>query len=393
MTGALTGWKSTKWGDLAALEYGKGLREYDGEVSKDKPYRVYGTNGPIGWYSAYLWPKPGIVVGRKGAYRGIHFSSQPFFVIDTAFYLRPIAEFDIKWAYYQLRAFDINKIDSGSAIPSTSREAFYEIPVSLPPLPTQHKIAAILSAYDDLIEVNTRRIALLEEMARGLYREWFVRFRFPGHEGVRMVESAVGVVPEGWEVTQLCEIADVNAATIKKGSEPEKINYVDISSVSPGRIDKIEPMMFAEAPGRARRIVKHGDIIWSTVRPNRRSYALILNPPPDMVVSTGFAVTTPTGVPFSFLYQALTTDEFAGYLTNHATGSAYPAVNAGDFESVLIVVPFKSLLDDFDKIASDMLTQCQVLHEKNANLRRTRDLLLPRLVAGEVGVDGVAVHE
>ena len=78
MTGALTGWKSTKWGALAALEYGKGLREYDGEVSEDKPYRVFGTKGPIGWHSAYLWPKPGIVVGRKGAYRGIHFSSQPF---------------------------------------------------------------------------------------------------------------------------------------------------------------------------------------------------------------------------------------------------------------------------------------------------------------------------
>ena len=78
---------------------------------------------------------------------------------------------------------------------------------NLPPLPIQRKIAAILSAYDDLIEVNTRRIAILEEMARGLYREWFVRFRFPGHEGVRMVESAVGLVPEGWEVKALGDIA------------------------------------------------------------------------------------------------------------------------------------------------------------------------------------------
>ena len=120
-----------------------------------------------------------------------------------------------------------------------------------PPLPTQRKIAAILSAYDDLIEVNTRRIAILEEMARGLYREWFVRFRFPGHERVRMVESAVGLVPEGWEVKALGNIADVNAVAIKKGSEPERINYVDISSVSPGKIDKIEPMPFAEAPGKS----------------------------------------------------------------------------------------------------------------------------------------------
>ena len=94
-------------------------------------------------------------------------------------------------------------MDSGSAIPSTSREAFYAIPVQLPPLPTQRKIAAILSAYDDLIENNTRRIATLEQMAQLLYREWFVRFRFPGHESVRMVESALGEIPEGWEVGRL----------------------------------------------------------------------------------------------------------------------------------------------------------------------------------------------
>ena len=111
-------------------------------------------------------------------------------------------------------------------------------------------------------------------MARSLYREWFVRFRFPGHEGVRMVESAVGAVPEGWEVKALGDIADVKAAAIKKCSEPERIKYVDIWSVSPGKIDKIEPMPFAEAPGRAWRVVRHGDIIWSTVRPNRKSYAL-----------------------------------------------------------------------------------------------------------------------
>ena len=108
-----------------------------------------------------------------------------------------------------------------------------------------------------------------------------------------------------------------------------------------------------------------------------------------MVVSTGFAVITSEAIPFSYLYHALTTDEFAGYLTNHATGSAYPAVNAGDFEAALIVVPPKRLLDDYDKVVSDMLIQQQVLHEKNANLRRTRDLLLPRLVSGEVDVGGV----
>ena len=97
----------------------------------------------------------------------------------------------------------------------------YDDQFALPPLPTQRKIAAILSAYDDLIEVNTRRIAILEEMARALYREWFVRFRFPGHEGVRMVESAVGLVPEGWEVKALGDIA---MREVRRGVQPEQID-------------------------------------------------------------------------------------------------------------------------------------------------------------------------
>ena len=115
--------------------------------------------------------------------------------------------------------------------------------VHVPPLPTQRKIAAILSAYDDLIEVNTRRIALLEEMARGLYREWFVRFRFPGHEGVRMVESAVGVVPEGWEVKALGDIA----RGVRRGVQPGQIDpetpYFGLASASesPSRWPSGEP--------------------------------------------------------------------------------------------------------------------------------------------------------
>ena len=121
-------WKYMSWGDLTTLEYGKGLRGYKNVESL---HPVYGTNGQIGWYKKPLVTGPGVIIGRKGAYRGVHFSKKSFFVIDTAFYLRPLEEdlFDMKWAYYQLLDFDINNIDSGTAIPSTSRDAFYAIPV------------------------------------------------------------------------------------------------------------------------------------------------------------------------------------------------------------------------------------------------------------------------
>jgi type I restriction enzyme S subunit len=262
---------------------------------------------------------------------------------------------------------------------------------TLPPLPTQRKIAAILSAYDDLIENNTRRIAILEEMAQSLYREWFVHFRFPGHEKKRLVESTLGLIPEGWEVVKLGDIAGINASSIKKGYEPIEINYVDIASVSTGQIDNIETIAFADAPGRARRIVKHGDIIWSAVRPNRRSYSVILDPPANLIVSTGFAVISANQVPYTYLYYALTTDDFVNYLTNHATGAAYPAVNSGDFHNALVLLPSNALLVAFHNIVVNLLVQKQNLFRRNSNLRKTRDLLLPKLISGEVDVERLEV--
>ncbi len=277
----------------------------------------------------------------------------------------------------------------GSTVDRIPLTNFPKFEISIPPLSTQHKIAAILSAYDDLIENNTRRIAILEEMAQTLYREWFVHFRFPGHEKKRMVESALGVIPEGWEVVKLGKVALINSSSINKGSEPFEINYVDINSVSTGRINNIEPILFNVAPGRARRIVKHGDIIWSTVRPNRKSYSIILNPIPNLIVSTGFAVISAQCVPYTYLYQALTTDDFVSYLTNHATGSAYPAVNSGDFQDAQILLPPDSILNEFHSFAVNLFDEKQNLHQKNINLKHTRDLLLPRLISGEVDVEGL----
>jgi len=266
------------------------------------------------------------------------------------------------------------------------------VEMKLPPLFIQRKTAAILSAYDRLIENNTRRIEILEEMARSIYREWFVKFRFPGHEQVQMVHSELGLIPEGWEVKKLEKVADINASTIKPSNAPEEINYIDISSVSTGKIDKIEPISLSNASSRARRIVKQGDIIWSTVRPNRKSYSLILNPIPNLIVSTGFAVVTPKNAPYTYLYHALTTDNFVGYLTNNATGSAYPAVNTGDFKNAEVLIPCIELMNKFHNIVADIFSEKDNFLRKNINLRQTRDLLLPRLISGEIDVENLDIN-
>lgn len=262
----------------------------------------------------------------------------------------------------------------GTNINNLNQGILGTLQVPKPPLPTQRKIAAVLSAYDDQIENNTRRIKLLEQMAQALYRERFVR------------PCQSGRLPKGWQMTKIGQVADINAVTIRKGQEPEEIDYIDISSVTPGSIEKAEHYAFADAPGRARRIVKHGDLIWSCVRPNRRSYALILEPQPNLIVSTGFAVISAKTTPYTYLYHALTTNEFVNYLTNHARGAAYPAVTAEDFANAALVLPTTKLLDQFHAVAAPHFDLSHNLHEKNANLRRTRDLLLPKLIAGEIRV-------
>jgi type I restriction enzyme S subunit len=282
---------------------------------------------------------------------------------------------------------------NGAKIRHTSPTRIYEVKVRVPDIATQRRIASILSAYDDLIENNTRRIAILEEMARRIYEEWFVRFRFPGHEGVRMVDSELGLVPEGWEVAALGRLAEVNARSVRRGAEPAEIRYVDISSVSTGSIDNKEPMPFADAPGRARRIVRDGDVIWACVRPNRKSYARVVDPEPNLLVSTGFAVLSPVAAPSSFIYQCVTTDDFVSHLVNHAKGAAYPAVGAEDFANAKVLKPTNDPVAAFDRIAEPMMRLVAALQVKNANLRTTRNLLLPKLISGELDVSAIPEPE
>lgn len=275
---------------------------------------------------------------------------------------------------------------SGAAIPRVVLKDLKRATISVPPLPVQRRIAGILSAYDDLIENNQRRIRILEEMARSLYREWFVHFRYPGHESVSLVDSPLGQIPQGWTVKKLSDIAVVNRAQINAKNAPDELHYIDIASVSPGQIDYATPYAFADAPGRARRVVQHGDVLWSCVRPNRRSHALVMHPETNTIASTGFAVLTAKAVPFTFLYFATTTDDFVGYLTNNASGAAYPAVTATTFEKAELLIPSPMLLERFGEATIALAEQAHTLQRQIANLRRTRELLLPSLLSGQVNL-------
>lgn len=297
---------------------------------------------------------------------------------------------DCRFLYYVFNTHDyrehLRATATGSTVKHTSPSRIYEHKIHLPPLPTQRRIASILGAYDDLIEVNRRRIALLEDMARGLFEEWFVRFRFPGHEDVPILDTSDGPLPKGWRYDTLGNVSAINAASLRPANAPLEIGYIDISSVSPGHIDAISRMPFAEAPGRARRIVTDGSILWSNVRPNRRSFAVVLDPTPEIVASTGFTVLDARKTSFAYLYHWVTTDNFVGYLVGNAQGAAYPAVTAATFERAAILLPPLILLERFTNIAEPMLRLADSLRKANVSLAASRDLLLPRLISGQLSV-------
>ncbi len=238
----------------------------------------------------------------------------------------------------------------------------------LPPLPIQRKIASILSAYDDLIENNLRRIKILEEMAQNLYREWFVKFRFPGHEKVRFVDSELGKIPEGWEVKKLGDILTFYYGKgLRKDDRREGNVPVYGSSGRVGYHDK----SLVKGPGIiVGRKGNVGSVFWS----NNDFF------PIDTVyyVASKF--------PLRFLFYELQTKNF---INNDA---AVPGLNRNQAYSLEIVIPPSDLLTAFCKYSENFEGESLILQKKNTLLRQTRDLLLPKLISGELDVSELDIN-
>ena len=276
----------------------------------------------------------------------------------------------------------MEQVAGGSAQPKLGIYKIEAIKVDLPDIQIQHKIADILSAYDDLIENNQKQIKLLEEATQRLYKEWFVDLRFPGHENTKIVDG----VPEGWQWCKVRDVADINSSALPKNYKEDFIDYVDLGSVRCGHIETRTRYNLNEAPGRAKRCAKDGDIIWGMVRPNLKAYALVTNPKETDVFSTGFAVLSAKKVPYSYLYCAVTQEEFVGYLVNATNGAAYPAVKPVHFEVADILKPDDKVLEQFHSVADSIYRKKEALENQNHNLSEARDLLLPKLMRGEVEV-------
>jgi type I restriction enzyme, S subunit len=380
-------------GDIATLEYGKSLRGYEKSSGR---YRVFGTNGPIGWHDSPLSQHRTVVVGRKGAYRGVHFSAASCYVIDTAFYLAPKVEFDMRWAYYELLTQDINSMDSGSAIPSTSRDEFYHLPVHFPPLNAQRAIARVLGTLDDKIELNRRMNETLEAMARAVFQDWFINFG-PTRSKIQgrppyLTPDEWSVFPdrlddegkpEGWRNGTLRELAFLNPENWSRSNYPAQIQYVDLSNTKWGTIGSTEAYSKETAPSRAQRVLRPGDTIVGTVRPGNGSYAFIAED--GLTGSTGFAVLRPKEPHFrELIYLSATSSDNIDHLAHLADGGAYPAIKP----EVVLTTKLPGFSDDsamcFARSTGALLDRVEANKQESRTLSAMRGTLLPKLLSGEL---------
>lgn len=374
-------------GDVLTLQRGFDITKAEQSVGE---IPIVSSSGTSSYHNQWKVEGPGVVIGRKGTLGTTHYLNCNFWPHDTTLWIKDFKGNDPKFLYYFLQTLHLENFDTGSSNPTLNRNHLHKIKVLFPEkLAVQEKIAAILSTYDDLIANNQRRITLLERMAEDIYREWFVRLRFPGHENVKIEKG----VPQGWGFVALSEIASINASSLKKGSETDRIQYIDISAVTTNHIGNLSEIALANAPGRARRLVKHGDVIWSSVRPANRAYCLIYEPPKNLVASTGFAVISPKPeVPFTFINFAVTSDSFVEQMAMVAKGAAYPATSFDDFGKALVLRPSADLLARFHAQCEPMFKRRYQLRRTNAALAQQRDALLPRLISGKLSVDALDIR-
>jgi type I restriction enzyme S subunit len=280
---------------------------------------------------------------------------------------------------------------SGATVDRIPLTRFPTFPVTVPERAVQDRIVSILSAYDDLIENNTRRIKILQEMAQMIYREWFVTFRFPGHENVKMVESELGQIPEGWEPALLRDAcASVEYGhTASAAQEPVGPKFLRITDVVPDTIDWLAvPYCRLPEKNLTKLLLREGDIVIARTGATT-GYAKRLNKRHPEAVFASYLVRLRIKPEYSsHLFGVLIeSEDYKRFVKSNWSGAAQPQANAQVLTSLPIVIPLPALQTKFSSLIEPLLDQREVLQLRNANLRTTRDFLLPKLISGEVSVE------
>jgi type I restriction enzyme, S subunit len=282
----------------------------------------------------------------------------------------------------------ILSISNGATVHHLNMKDIREL--EMRPLPTpqiQDRIADILSGYDDLIENNTRRIIVLENMAQLLYREWFVNFRFPGHRKVRMVQSELGPIPAGWMPKRLGDLCSETRRGVDPGEIDPATPYIGLEHL-PRKSIALGEWGRAGDVGSTKLRFKRGEILFGKIRPYFHKVGVA---PIDGVASSDAIVIVPNDPAyFGLVLCCVSSEDFVRHATQTSQGTKMPRANWDVLTKYPLPLPSGALLKQFNGIIHPTVEMLQNLVFRNRNLRTTRDFLMPKLISGEIPVEAVA---
>jgi type I restriction enzyme S subunit len=252
-------------------------------------------------------------------------------------------------------------------------------------LSTQLHIVNVLATYDELIENNQRRIRILEDMARSLYREWFVHFRYPGCEPVPLVDSQFGRIPQGWGVRKLGDIAEDMRRNIPKGQLDEPQPYIGLEHI-PRRSLALDAWETTSELGSNKLAFKKGEILFGKIRPYFHKVSIA--PFDGLCSADTIVIRARQPEHYAVVVGCVSSDEFVAHATATSNGSKMPRANWSVLEEYPVVIPTIAVASQFSAVVEPAIRQMQTLIFQTANLRHTRDLLLPRLLSGQINLQG-----
>ena len=366
-------WETIRLGEFLTLKRGYDLptsQRYDGNVP------VVSSSGITGYHNEIKVCGPGVVTGRYGTLGEVFFIREDFWPLNTALYVQDFKENDPLFTAYFLKYILGGTVSDKAAVPGVNRNDLHAKTIKVTREHSQQlAIASILSTYDDLIENNRRRIQLLEQAARLLYKEWFVYLRFPGHEHVKITDG----VPEGWEKSYLSEIADITM-----GQSPKSIYYNEECNGLPfhqgvSNFGNRFPLHRTYCTFESR-LAEKGDILLSVRAPVGRINITL----DRIIIGRGLSAIRSLNDQQNFLFYSL--KEFFFREDIIGGGTIFAAITKNDLYNIKLLQPAESIVKMLMEYARPIDQQIINLHHVNFRLSNMRDLLLPRLMNGDLAV-------
>lgn len=372
-------WNTLPLGDVLTFQRGYDITK---ETQVEGKYAVISSSGPKSTHAEFMVRGPGVVVGRKGTLGSVFFSIEDYWPHDTTLWVRDFHGNDPRFVFYFLQGMHFERFDVGASNPTLNRNHIHALSVHWPPLPTQRRIAAILSAYDDLIENCERRIRVLDEMARALYREWFVR------DSQSENVLAQQLIDQG--------ILEINDGYRAKNSElgSSGLPFARAGNVDDGFLfDGADQLAEENVPRAGAKVSRRDDIVFTSKGTVGR-FAMVRERTPRFVYSPQLCfwrVLNAKVLSPHFLFRWMQTREFLDQVDG-VKGSTDMAdyVSLTNQRRMRVRIPTVAVQHRADGMLKHIDELTGTLTDERSALRKTRDLLLPRLLSGELSVEDAA---